>query len=101
MNPHRLARATEQATSGLSEIASNLLESVGNVADRCKDTYRDAERGVRKLRIAGEEGIVHTRRRIKSHPLAAVAMAASGAFLLGGILGRMERRRRRRWFGLH
>ena len=93
MNAHKFARTTDQATAGLFEIASRLRDLSGAVADQCKDTYRDAELGVRKLRIAGEEGIHHTRRRIKSHPLAAVALAASAAFLLGGIAGRKTRRR--------
>jgi hypothetical protein len=45
------------------------------------------------LRIAGAAGILHTRRRIKSHPLAAVGLVASAAFLLGGLAGLKTRRR--------
>jgi hypothetical protein len=95
MRPHRLARATE--TIGLSEIANNLLEFSGAFADQFKDRYHDTGRRVRRLRIAGEAGIALTRRRIKSHPLAAVGLVASGAFILGGLLG--HRRRRHRWLG--
>jgi hypothetical protein len=48
MNPHKLARATEQATSGLSEIATNLLESVGNVAvKKALHTLADASNRIR------------------------------------------------------
>jgi ElaB/YqjD/DUF883 family membrane-anchored ribosome-binding protein len=93
MNAHKFARATDQATTGLFEIASRLRDISETVADNWKDTYRDAGRGVRKLRIAGEEGVHHTRRRIKSHPLAAVALAASAAFLLGSLAGWKTRRR--------
>jgi ElaB/YqjD/DUF883 family membrane-anchored ribosome-binding protein len=96
MNAHKLARATQEATAGLSEITNRLRDLSEAVADRCKDTYHDAGRGVRKLRIAGEEGIHHTRRHIKHHPLAAVAVAASSAFLLGGLAGWMSGRGRRR-----
>jgi hypothetical protein len=96
MNAHKLARATEQATAGLSEIAHRLRDLSETAADHWKDTYSDAERGVRKLRIAGEEGIGRTRRHIKHHPLAAVALAASSAFLLGGIAGWKSGRGRRR-----
>jgi hypothetical protein len=93
MNAHKFARATDQATAGLFEIASRLKVLSGTVTDQWKDTYRDAEIGVRKLRIAGAAGILHTRRRIKSHPLAAVGFVASAAFLLGGLAGRKMRRR--------
>ena len=91
MNSHKFARAT--ATAGLFEVASRLRDLSGTVTDQWKDTYRDAEIGVRKLRIAGAAGIHHARRRIKSHPLAALALAASAAFLIGGLAGRKTRRR--------
>jgi len=93
MNAHKFARATDHATAGLFEIASRLKDLSGTVTDQWKDTYRDAELGVRKLRIAGAEGLHHTRRRIRSHPLAAVGLVASAAFLLGGLAGRKTRRR--------
>jgi len=91
MNPDALARATEQTYAGLSEIA----DKARDLSERVKDTYRDAERGVRKLRIATEEGIHDTRRQIKSRPFAAMAVVAAGAFFLGGLAGRFTSRRRR------
>lgn len=92
MNAAKLTDATEQAKAGLSEMAHSLRDFSETVTELCKDSYHDAERGVRKLRIAGEEGVDHTRRQIKSHPLAAVAVAASAAFLLGGVVGWMTTR---------
>jgi hypothetical protein len=95
MDVNKIAHATEQAAAGLFEITDRLKDFSGTFAERCKDTYRDAGRGARKLRIAAEEGIADTRKQIKSHPLAAVALVASGAFLLGGVTGRLTSRRRR------
>jgi ElaB/YqjD/DUF883 family membrane-anchored ribosome-binding protein len=89
MNPDPITRATEQAYAGLTEIADRAKD----LRERVKDTYREAERGVRKLRIATEEGIHDTRRQIKSHPLAAMGMVAAGAFFLGGLVGRFRSRR--------
>jgi len=91
MNRDAIARATEQAYVGISDIADRAKD----LTERVKDTYRDAERGVRKLRIATEEGIQDTRRQIKSRPIVAVALVAAGAFFLGGLIGRFSRRGRR------
>jgi ElaB/YqjD/DUF883 family membrane-anchored ribosome-binding protein len=88
------ANSLEHARADVADKVRDISEAV---SEHCKNTYRDAERNVRKLRIAAEEGAHDTRKKIKSHPLAAVAMAASGAFLLGGIVGRLTGRRRR-WF---
>lgn len=91
MKADTLARATEQAKFGLFEFADNLKDLSDAVTDRCKYTYRDAERGARKLRIAAEAGVDDTRKRIKSHPLAAVVAAASGGFVLGWLATRRGR----------
>jgi ElaB/YqjD/DUF883 family membrane-anchored ribosome-binding protein len=96
MNADTLAHATEQAKAELSEIADRLRDLSETVTERCRERYRDAEYGARKLRIAVEKGIDDTRREIKSHPLASVAVAASGAFFLGGLAGRFAGRRGRR-----
>src|SRR5262249_14875730 len=74
MNAQALSRATSNARQGVSDAAGKLFEISEEFAARCKDSYRDAERGVRKLRIAAEESVDHTRRQIKSHPIAAVAL---------------------------
>jgi hypothetical protein len=91
------ANSLEQAKAGVSDIAERVRDISESVSEQCKDTYREAERNLRKLRIAAEEGAHDTRRKIKAHPLAAVAVAASAAFLLGGVLGRLTGRRRH-WF---
>ena len=96
MNADTLSRAKNHARDGVSDAADRLRDISGVLADRCLDTYRDAERGVRRLRIAAEEGVDDTRRQIKAHPFAAVALVASGAFLLGGLIGRKTHRRGRR-----
>jgi len=76
-------------------MADKVRDISEEVSDRWKDTYRDAELNVRKLRIAAEEGLHHTRKRIKSRPIAALSVAASGGFLLGGLVGMLTGRRRR------
>jgi ElaB/YqjD/DUF883 family membrane-anchored ribosome-binding protein len=93
MDANSLAHAKNQAKVGVSDIAEKVRDISEAVSEQCKSTYRDAERNVRKLRIAAEEGVHDTRKQIKSHPLAAVAMVASGAFLLGGLIGRLTTRR--------
>jgi ElaB/YqjD/DUF883 family membrane-anchored ribosome-binding protein len=96
MTVDALSRAKNQAKDGVSDAADRLRDISAAIADRCLDSYRDAERGVRRLRIAAEEGVDDTRRQIKAHPLAAVVMVASGAFVLGGLVGRRTHRRGRR-----
>lgn len=97
MDANSLAHARKHARDGVLDLADTVRDISEAVSQQCKDTYRDAERNLRKLRIAAEEGAHDTRKKIKSHPLAAVAVAASAAFLIGGILGRLTGRRRR-WF---
>src|SRR5262249_51957079 len=80
-----------------SDITDKVRDISAAVSDRWRDTYRDAELNARKLRIAAEGGVHHTRKRIKSRPIAAVAVAASGGFLLSSLVGRLTGRRRR-WF---
>ena len=96
MNGATLTRARDQAKNGVSDAADKLRDISETIADRCLDGYRDAERNVRRLRIAAEESMDDTRRKIKAHPLASIALVASGAFLLGGLVGRGTRRRGRR-----
>lgn len=91
MNANSLAHAKDQ----VSDIADKVRDISDAVSKHYKSTYRDAERNVRKLRIAAEEGVHDTRKQIKSHPLASVAIVASGAFFLGSLIGRLTSRRRR------
>lgn len=97
MNGHSLAHATRQARSGVSDIADAVRDISEAVSKQCKTTYRDAGRNARKLRVVAEEGVHDTRKKIKSHPLASIAVTASAAFFLGSIVGRSIGRRHR-WF---
>ena len=97
MNGNSLAETRKQVRAGVSDIADTVRDISGVLSKQCKDTYRDAGRNMRKLRVVAEEGVHDTRRQIKSHPIAALAVAASAGFFLGGVLGRLTRRRRR-WF---
>lgn len=90
MRAQALTRATKEGVSG---AAGRLFEISEEFAARCRDSYRDAERGVRRLRIAAEEGVDHTRRQIKAHPLATAALVAGGAFLLGSLVSKRKGRR--------
>lgn len=91
MNAQGLNRATNTARERVSDAAYKLFDISEEFAERCRDSYRDAERGVRRLRIAAEEGVDGTRRRIKAHPFAAMSLVAAGAFFLGGLVGRRKR----------
>lgn len=94
MNADTLSRAKNQARDGVFDAADRLRDISETFTDRCLDGYRDAERSVRRLRIAAEERVDDTRKHIKAHPLVAVTLVASGAFVLGGLLGRRTHRRR-------
>lgn len=85
MKVDALAHAGDHVNTELSNIVSRLRGLSETVSDSCKDTYHDVERSMRKLKIAAEEGIDDTRKQIKGHPLASLALVASGAFLLGGL----------------
>jgi hypothetical protein len=87
MNTATISDAREQAKTGFFEIAEKVKDFSDNVRERCKDAYRDAERGARRMKIAAESGIDETRQQIKSRPLTAMAVVASGAFIAGAILG--------------
>lgn len=97
MNANSLAHTTRQVRAGVADIADTVRDISEAVSQQCKSSYRDAERNMRKLRVVADQGVHDTRKRIKSHPLAALAIAASAALVLGGIVGRITRRRRR-WF---
>lgn len=92
MNAQGLNRATSIARDRVSDAAYKLFDISEEFAERCRDGYRDAERGVRRLKIAAEQGADDTRRRIRAHPLATLSLVAASAFFLGGLVGRRKRR---------
>ena len=87
MNTETLANTGEQVRLGLSEFAGKVKGISDDVTDLWRTARADAGRGARKAKIAAEERIAETRHRIKSRPLSSVAIVASGAFLLGGVVG--------------
>ncbi len=87
MNTETVSQLSEQARTGFSEVTSKVKDLSSAMKERCQDVYRDAERGARKIRISAENGIEEARRQVRSHPLTAVLAIASGAFIVGGMLG--------------
>jgi hypothetical protein len=87
MNTETLANTGEQVRLGISEFAGKVKGISDDVTDLWRTARADAERSARKAKIVAEERIAETRHRIKSRPLSSVAIVASGAFLLGGVVG--------------
>jgi hypothetical protein len=85
----------ETAGDQLTDITEKARDISGRVKDRWNDTYRDVERGVRRAKLAAEEGVDDARRRIKAHPIATVAAVAGGAFAVGLLTGWIVGRGRR------
>lgn len=84
----------ENAGDQLTDIAGKARDISSRVKERWNDTYRDVERGVRKARVAAEEGVDDARRRIKARPIATVAAVAGGAFAVGLLTGWIVGKRR-------
>jgi hypothetical protein len=85
----------ETAGDQLGDIAGKARDISTRVKDRWNDTYRDAERGVRRAKLAAEERVDDARRGIKAHPIATVAAVAGGAFAVGLLAGWIVGRGRR------
>ncbi len=85
----------EHAGDQLTEIAEKARDVSTRVKDRWTDTYRDVERGVRRAKLAAEEGVDDTRRKIKERPIATVAAVGGGAFAVGLLAGWIAGRKRR------
>jgi ElaB/YqjD/DUF883 family membrane-anchored ribosome-binding protein len=85
----------EHAGDQLTEIAEKARDVSARVKDRWTDTYRDVERGVRRAKLATEEGVDDARRKIKERPIATVAAVAGGAFAVGLLAGWIAGRKRR------
>lgn len=83
MNTSTISEAQEQAKAGVFEIAEKLKD----FSQGCKDAYRDAERGARRMKIAAQDRIDEARQQIKSRPIAAAVVIASGALIAGAIIG--------------
>jgi hypothetical protein len=96
MNTSTISAVQEQAKTGIFEIAEKLKDFSDSVKEGCRDAYRDAERGARKMKIAAVDRMDEARQQIKSRPLTAIAMVASGAFITGAIVGFFSARSARR-----
>jgi hypothetical protein len=95
MKTEAFVETGEQVRAGLSDLAGSLKEFSGDLKDRWKDTREVVQRRARKIRTAAEDGMEEARRTIKSHPLTFVAAVASGAFVLGALMGWAASRNRR------
>ena len=82
-----IAYATEQIKT---EIASG-MEKLKDFSDTLKENFETAQREIRRSvqrgRVALEETADETRRTIKSHPLASVAISAGAGLVVGLTLG--------------
>ena len=87
MNTETIANSGEQLREGLSEFAGKVKGFSDDVTDLWRNARADAGRNARKIKIAAEEGIAETRHRIRSRPISSVAIVASGAFVVGGLVG--------------
>jgi len=85
----------ENAGDQLNDIADKARDISSRVRNRWNDTYRDVERGVRRAKLAAEDGVDDARRRIKERPIATVAAVAGGAFVVGLLTGWIVGSRRR------
>lgn len=96
MNTGIVSNAQERAKVGISEIAERIRDFSENAKESCKDAYRDAERTARKMKIAAQDKFDEARQQIKSRPIAAIVVVASGALLTGVIIGLLCARSARR-----
>lgn len=85
----------ETAGDQLTDMADKARDISTRVKDRWNHTYRDVERGVRRAKLAAEEGVDDARRSIKAHPITTVAAVAGGAFAVGLLTGWIVGRGRR------
>lgn len=87
MSTQTFTNAGEQVRAGLSEFADKLKDFSDTVTEQWQDVRADAGRRAKKIKIAAEEGIDQARHQIKSRPFSTVAVVATGAFVLGGLVG--------------
>jgi hypothetical protein len=92
MKTEGFARAGEQVKANVAEIAEKAKDITVKVKEQWDDTYHDIERGVRRAKLAAEDGLDDVRRGIKKSPFLVVTSVALGSFgvglLTGWLLGR-------------
>ncbi len=93
MKNESVARAGEQVKASVAEIAEKAKDITVKVKEQCEETYNDIERGVRRAKLATEQGIDDVRRGIKKSPLVTVTSVAAGAFGIGLLTGWLIGRR--------
>ncbi|HEX5433553.1 MAG TPA: hypothetical protein VFY05_04900 [Candidatus Angelobacter sp.] len=95
MKADSITRAGEQIKANVSEIADKARDISVKVKEQWGDTYRDLERGARRVKFATEERAADVRHQIKSRPLTVVCSVAAGSFSLGLLVGLLLGRKTR------
>jgi ElaB/YqjD/DUF883 family membrane-anchored ribosome-binding protein len=87
MKPENVAFVGEQLKNQVAEVVEKTKDFSGKVKDSIDSAYYDARRGLRRAKDFAEDTVEETRHEIKTHPFAAVAITAAGAFTLGALAG--------------
>lgn len=95
MKTDLFTRAGEQLKANAAEIADKARDITVKVKEQWGDTYRDLERGARRVKFATEERIDDVRHQIKSRPFTVAASVAAGAFSIGLLTGLLLGRKTR------
>jgi ElaB/YqjD/DUF883 family membrane-anchored ribosome-binding protein len=95
MKTESFARTGEQIKANVADIADKARDITVKVREQWDDTYRDLERGVKRVKFATEERMDDVRRQIKSRPLTVVGSVAAGAFSIGLLTGLLLGRKTR------
>ena len=95
MKTDSFTRAGEQIKTNVSELADKARDISVKVKEQWDDTYRDLERGARRVKFATEERMDDVRHQIKSRPFTVVGSVAAGAFSVGLLTGLLLGRKTR------
>ena len=90
-----IAYATEQIKTEIANRVEKLKDLSGSLKENFETAQRELRRGVERGRVAVEETVDDTRRTIKGHPLASVAISAVGGLIIGITIGWLIGSRRR------
>jgi ElaB/YqjD/DUF883 family membrane-anchored ribosome-binding protein len=82
-----IAYATEQIKTEIASGVEKLKDLSGTLKENFETAQREIRRGVQRGKVAAEERLDETRRTIKSHPMASVAISAGAGLVVGLTLG--------------